>query len=385
MFFHLNLLSVFRGVLYSDNSQGQDGVDIYGPIDGGTAFSGIQCKNRKLNLIDGSPNRISNIDVQSEIEKAKKFKPALKKLIIATSLPKDKAIEEFVRLQSMEHVKVGLFTIQICFWEFFERKIPEFETVYNWYVKNEGFHRIKQLSVTFKDGSVEMTYHPKFQKTVDRYIIPPTNNTAPDINPYTSSLANLLQSDINKMMQPGYNSIFRSTLLLSNTIDWEQLCWLELLVSNIGQAVVEDYKIELSLEGFFEKAEPERGNVLFNPDFHNDIKGYRNSNSHLYIEPRKKILVQGDSFVTGSFYIQPAIAVEAEIKLNWKLLSRDFTDSGTLIVKIVPQYHVIINRHEVLDSTDVREEISYSLIKRKGTYNIGSIDYHDKESDYPVS
>ena len=30
----------------SDNSQGQNGVDIYGPVVGGLKYNGIQCKNK---------------------------------------------------------------------------------------------------------------------------------------------------------------------------------------------------------------------------------------------------------------------------------------------------------------------------------------------------
>ncbi|WP_231492242.1 hypothetical protein [Pedobacter sp. Leaf170] len=68
----------------SDNSQGQHGVDIYGAVENGLKYNGVQCKNKKLNLIDGSPNRISITDIDAEIEKAKEFKPALNKLVIAT-------------------------------------------------------------------------------------------------------------------------------------------------------------------------------------------------------------------------------------------------------------------------------------------------------------
>lgn len=76
----------------SDNSQ--DNMElIFTPIDGGLSYNGIQCKNKKLNLIDGKPNRISVQDIQAEIEKAKSFQPSLKKLIIATSLPKDQKLK----------------------------------------------------------------------------------------------------------------------------------------------------------------------------------------------------------------------------------------------------------------------------------------------------
>jgi len=361
----------------SDNSQGQDGVDIYGPIDGGTAYNAIQCKNKKLNLIDGSPNRISTNDIQTEIEKAKNFRPALKKLVIATSLPKDKSIEEFVRLQSLQHAQNGLFTIQICFWEFFERKITEFENVYNWYVKNEEFQRIKQLSVAFQGGGVEITCNPKYQKTVERYVVSSQNDQVTNLNHWTASF-------LDSKMMLAENSALFSGIWSRSKIDWVQRCWLNLSISNIGQSVIEEFKIELEFNGNFEKVGAEKGNILLNPNFYNNVKEYSNSETDLYIEPKKRILVQGDNFVTGSFYIQPKIAVECDVTIRWTLLSRDFTDCGTLLVKIIPQYYVVINIHEVSNPTEVRDEISYSLIARRGMYGIGGIDFHDNESDYPV-
>ncbi|MBL7706762.1 MAG: hypothetical protein JNM21_14545 [Taibaiella sp.] len=367
----------------SDNSQGQNGVDIYGPVDGGTAYNGIQCKNKKLNLIDGSPNRILIKDIQEEIDKAKTFTPALKRLIIATSLPKDKAIEEYIRTISLEHVSNGLFTIQICFWEYFERKLPEFEKVYNWYLKNEDFHRKKQLTVTFKGGSTEKIFHPKFQKTVERYALPnPEIEAKLQLLRENNSLltvADLIKNNKLNFNSPSFNF---NSWPENMKIEWKQFCWLDLVVSNTGDAVIEDYKIELEFEGDFLKVGPERGNGILNPNFRNDVKGYSNSDTALYIEPRKKILVQGDHFVSGNFYIEPKIAVETEIKLHWKLLSRDFNDSGMLIVKISPKYHRVVNRHEVSDPNMVRDEELYSLIKRPGQHNIGGNTYADNVSDY---
>ncbi|MBP2615807.1 hypothetical protein [Chryseobacterium jejuense] len=95
----------------SDNAQGQNGVDIYGPVNNGLNYNGIQCKNKKLNLINGLPNRITIKDIQEEIDKAKGFQPSLSKLIIATSLPKDQKVEEYVRTTSVENIKNGLFSI----------------------------------------------------------------------------------------------------------------------------------------------------------------------------------------------------------------------------------------------------------------------------------
>lgn len=362
----------------SDNSQGQHGVDIYGPIDGGLSYNGIQCKNKKLNLIDGKPNRISVQDIQAEIEKAKSFQPSLKKLIIATSLPKDQKIEEYVRTQSVENIQNGLFSIQICFWEFFERKLIEFPAAYNWYIKNEDFHQVKQLSVTFENGTTEIVYHPKFQKNVTRYILRPQPDHIEDEG--TSSDLTAAEKKIAELFK---NIKFENPLFYHENYEWGQTCWLTLHITNDGQSVIEDFKIELDFEGDFIRVGTERANYIYNPHFVNNVKEYSNTEKSLLIEPKNSILVQGDYFKTGNFYIQPKISGEiSEVILHWKLLSRDYTDSGKLIIKIEPKYHKISTDLYVDNVVDVREEISYELIKRPGTMNLGGVTFKDKESDY---
>lgn len=374
----------------SDNSQGQNGVDIYGPIDGGLSYNGIQCKNKKLNLIDGKPNRISITDIQAEIEKAKSFQPKLSKLVIATSLPKDQKIEEYVRTQSVENVKNGLFSIQICFWEFFERKIFEFPTVYNWYVKNEDFHRLNLLSVTFSDGKSEITCHPKFQKNVKRYIFQPKVDIMEQELDYKMSLEEAIKKydSFDKKSNSNLNDLFKSinfnhSLIVNQNYVWGQNCWLKLHITNDGQSVIEDFKIELDFEGDFEKVGAETGHYLINPNYINNIREYSNTEKSLYIKPKNKTLVQGDYFNTGNFYIKPKVSGEnSEVIVNWKLLSRDYTDSGSLIIKIVPKFHTVVITEFVDNPEEAREEISYKVFERPGINNFTGINYLDKESDY---
>jgi hypothetical protein len=118
----------------SDNSLGQDGVDIYCIPTNQTGYFGIQCKNKKLFKKNGQLNKITKSIIDEEISKAKNFKPKLKKLIIATSIEKEKAIEEYVREINIAHIEQGLFSVQICFWDFISRKMCEYENVYNWYL-----------------------------------------------------------------------------------------------------------------------------------------------------------------------------------------------------------------------------------------------------------
>lgn len=366
----------------SDNSQGQNGVDIYAPIDGGLSYSGIQCKNKKLNLIDGSPNRITIKDIQAEIEKAKSFIPEINKLIIATSLPKDQKIEQYVRVQSVNNVENGLFSIQICFWEFFERKLLEFPAAYNWYVKNEDFHRVNGVKVTFADGTFEAICNPKFQKTIKRFVSKEEKNESISID--TDYLKNYL-SKTNVSNQSLQELFKKNKFQLSNefTVPWEQNCWFKVQISNIGEKVIEDYKLELEFEGEFQKVGAASGHFLHNPNFSNTVKEYSNSEKSLYIKPNEKSLVQNDYFTSGSFFLKPLLSDgNYDVRLNWKLLSRDFTEEGTLIIKILPKFHKVIIDNEIDDNEEEREEISFKLIDRKGMRQIGGVEYLDKESDY---
>ncbi|MCC3215549.1 hypothetical protein LIV57_09780 [Chryseobacterium sp. X308] len=375
----------------SDNAQGQHGVDIYGPVNGGKDYNGIQCKNKKLNLIDGSPNRISIKDIQEEIEKAKLFKPDLNKLVIATSLPKDQKIEEYVRTQSLQNVELGLFTIQICFWDFFERKLSEFPNVYNWYVKNEDFHQVKSISVLFPNGQNEISCFPKFQKTIKKYRIKKEMDSGADDLDLSLSFNELLEKyklDLNTS-KPGFkkfNDMFAKIDMSRNPlmpkIKWEQYCWLKLQITNTGAAVIEDYKIELEFEGDFIRVGAEKGHFIYNPKYVNTVREYSNSDDSLIILPKNRTLVQADYFTTGNFYIKPKIGEGSVIKMNWKIISRDFTDSGFLTIIIEPKFHQIVTIENTDSTLDEKDEVSYQVIERTGVQQIGYVDYYDKESDY---
>lgn len=374
----------------SDNAQGQNGVDIFGPVNNGLNYNGIQCKNKKLNLINGLRNRITIKDIQEEIDKAKGFQPNLSKLIIATSLPKDQKVEEYVRKASVENIENGLFSIQICFWEFFERKLTEFPNVYNWYVKNEDFHRVKQISVKFNNGSDEIFCHPKFQKNIKRYVLNTLDEKLEKEKPDTTTLNKVVTMTLSEIAMESIlqsNKEFKPTKFdFKNVVGeqhvWGQNCWLKLLIKNSGESVIEDFKIELDFEGDFEEVGAENRNGLFRSDFINDVKEYSNSNISLFIKTKTQVLVPDDKFITGNFYISLKAGEYSEIVIKWKLISRNFTDSGSLLVKVVPQYHTIYIDEKVSTMEEVREEISYELFRRPGIRSFDGINYLDKLSDY---
>ena len=87
--------------------QKQNGVDVYGKVDG--AWYGIQCKKRKHG------NNLSIREIDGEIKQAKDFKPPLKKLIIATTSSRDEKTQEYIRkINDKNNLN---FEVMIYFWE----------------------------------------------------------------------------------------------------------------------------------------------------------------------------------------------------------------------------------------------------------------------------
>lgn len=75
----------------------------------------------------------------------------------------------------------------------------------------------------------------------------------------------------------------------------------------------------------------------------------------------------------------------ADITLNWRLLARDFEDSGKLLIKIQPKYHTVIHKHYVDTPEEEKDDQVITLVKRAGTYGMmpgRGPNYMDKESDY---
>lgn len=101
------------------SGQSQDGVDIYGRQSGkGTAWVGIQCKKKK------PTEKIKKAELRKEVEKAKKFTPALGRFIVVTTAQDDAVIDAEARQITQEHEQSGIsFTVEVWGWETLERKI----------------------------------------------------------------------------------------------------------------------------------------------------------------------------------------------------------------------------------------------------------------------
>ncbi|MET3037421.1 hypothetical protein ABXT08_15030 [Chryseobacterium sp. NRRL B-14859] len=61
-----------------------------------------------------------------------------------------------------------------------------------------------------------------------------------------------------------------------------------------------------------------------------------------------------------------------------EIIISDFTETGSLLIEIMPKFHKAFVDNEIDNIEDVREEISYKLIERPGMSQIGYVDYFDK-------
>lgn len=390
----------------SDNSSGQDGVDIYCIPKGENGYYGIQCKNKNLYRKNGELNVLTKATIDEEINRAKKFTPALKKLIIATSIGKDKALEEYVREVNIKHIQKKLFKVQLCFWDYISRKIVEYEDVTNWYLKNENFKRAKSIKITFENGKTEIEHSPKFIKTKFTYRLQTIEEKEEEINHYKETFRRVFEKE-KKGLFDKLLSVFRSQhinldsglRILINGVDInskeyiestypkpkqdfanrqvitpgnlmipdEQEISFKIKLFNNGDTVIDDYKLHFSIIGEFE-------DVKVKPPRLGDLNNYNATTwinkNHGLIEPDENFIVQQDSFTSKEIILIPKIDRKEKIILKWKLLSRDFTETGQLAINIIPKYIETKKIMYVLKEEDCKEEIEYSTQYVKGRYTI---------------
>ena len=154
------------------SGQSQDGVDIYGHPDGESEIHyGAQCK---LKTGDKQP---TVDDIEMEVEKAKRFSPALKSLIIVTDAPRDVNTQKTIRFISEREIQSGKFSVSIWFWDSICQRIeaypvliikyfhdyfsmlttaPEAELLINIPLHILSFHSEDDISNTFLDESLEL-------------------------------------------------------------------------------------------------------------------------------------------------------------------------------------------------------------------------------------
>lgn len=312
--------------------QAQHGVDVYGIPFGEDKYYGIQCKGKD----EYTTKQFSEDEITSEIEKAKKFQPSLKKLYFATTAIKDARIEEFVRKQNIDNISKGFFEVHIFSWEDIVELIDENKRTHDFYVKNQNYKTSKSVVVNFQDGSAEIILIPKYNENVNIYM--KENN-----HPYKNSIATIM-----KNIETAYAPISGTKVNLS-------YCKIGFKIRNTGLDPIEEYRLLFEFEGEvldLRKSNEEYYGIAKISNNHNiiDIDLCSKPFSGKVV-PKNTILVSDDTYISNYFFIKP-LAIEYNLVVNWKLISKDFKDEGKLKIIIRPVYE---KKHKIVFVEDPSE------------------------------
>jgi hypothetical protein len=104
------------------SGQAQQGVDICGRPDQGSERAAVQCKLKDRQAL-------SRKEIETEVVKARSFEPPLKRLVIATTAPRDAQLQETVRKIDERERSAGSFSVTIFFWEDIILKLGDYPEV----------------------------------------------------------------------------------------------------------------------------------------------------------------------------------------------------------------------------------------------------------------
>lgn len=135
---------------YGRNGQGQDGVDIVGPIATGMML-GVQCKHHPA-------GDIKTDEIDKEVEKSEGFRPQLNQYVIATSAERDAKAHAYVLQISEEREQQGKYPVSIMFWDDICAWLSEFpELVYMHFTRHYPQHEREQVHVPGIDKPIRQT------------------------------------------------------------------------------------------------------------------------------------------------------------------------------------------------------------------------------------
>lgn len=333
--------------------QNQHGVDVYAMPKGETAYYGIQCKGKD----DYSDAQLTREEINVEIEKAKSFEPKLKKLIFATTANKDAKIEEYIRIKNIDNRAKGLFDVDIVSWEDIVDLLEERRITYNWYVNNCQYKDSSDVFISFSLGKTECTIHPKYLRKTTKYVLK---------MPQYNDPFRLLNQQIAKLTA---TPSFISPQLFESKVNykWCKIYW---TISNIGQTVLEDYKLYLSFDGDSIEDLDTPGNFDNNPlieaatraaiidriERNREVFFSEEYSNVLVFKPLSKALVQ-DDHVTFVTHVKPLNHKTSGIDVFWKFVSRDYSKDGVLKIMVEPEYEDVVNTIEVDSDEDLKEDL----------------------------
>lgn len=321
--------------------QEQHGVDVYGIPFGEDGYFGIQCKGKD----EYTNKQFTEAEIDREIGMARNFDPPLKKLYFATTAVKDAGIEAYIRNKNLENKSAGSFEIHIFSWEDIVDLIDENRHTHDWYLKSQNFKTSKSVAVTFHDSTKELNVVPQFKKETTHY----TQKIVPAQSVYPEALNNIIS--LNKMIQGLAYPVASTTEVNLSYFNFA------LRIKNTGDSPIEEFKlffeIEEGIQHIAETNENYTGLAIISTSFYRSDLILSNESNSGKVLPKTKILVGDDHYTSDEIYVKP-LAEEYDLKIKWKLISKDLKDEGELKILVRPDIQYLHTTILVEDPLQVR-------------------------------
>jgi hypothetical protein len=336
------------------NGQPQAGVDVYGVPKGELNYWGIQCKGKD----DYANAKLTKKEIDIEIGKAHNFKPELDVFIFATTMNKDSDIEEYVRIKDLESRKNGKFEILLFCWEDIADLIDDNQDTYNFWVGNK-FHKTKfDFEVSLNNFQPEYVIRPKCIKTVKRYKV-----REPEVEKLDMGIASILAGNSWMHKMPTINPAIVS---VSQGRVNEAICSFESIMANTGSNVIEDWRVTFKIVGEHKEIMDHLGTGpmgMVDLNFIKNKRTYVDENRITYSPRDNEPLIQKDNRYFEAYIIP--MCKEYIIPIEWELLARDFNSSGTIYLKVEPEYEIKVIYEEVDSVEDLKEDEIVSIEEKK--------------------
>lgn len=337
------------------NGQPQAGVDVYGVPKGETNYWGIQCKGKD----DYTDAKLTKIEIDKEINKAKNFSPKLEVFIFATTMNKDSDIEEYVREKDLESRQKGEFEILLFCWEDIADLIDENQDTYNFWVANK-LHKSKfEFEVYLNDFLPEFTISPKCIRTIKRYRVKEVIDEQLDFG-IAHELNNA--SWMKNFSSPAFLTVSQGKVNGA-------ICSFEIIMANTGSVVIEDWRIRFTVTGEHKEIMDQLGTGpmgMIDIGFLKHKRTYINKNRISYSPKDNEPLIQKDNRYFEAYIIPEC--KEYSIPIEWELLARDFSTTGTLTLNVIPKYEDKIIFEDVESNEELKED-EIVKIEAKKNYN----------------
>ena len=306
--------------------QAQHGVDVYGTPQWETEYYGIQCKGKD----DYTNSELKENEVDEEIEKAKKFKPKLKKFYFATTANKDAKIEEYIRLKDENSRKNGGFEIHLFSWEDIVDLIDENKRTHDWYVNNIGYKTKYDINVTFDNGESELKFTPILIKNHVKYRTIKKEQSSYGFGLPQYSVDQNRETRLKLLFEPEPVRYF----INGETFN-KSSCVFALIIENIGNIQIENFKMYINFpaDNIDVDIVRKQRKFLDSIKYSYNTLMYRDSNDCVF-EPLEQVLVQTDRIMTDKICLRPNIEGTQEILLEYEFVAKDFNKKGELKIKL---------------------------------------------------